>query len=106
MRNLTRAQRKKAMRQFKVGDVVTFGRGTYAYRVVEVSREGVVIDVTACKDVMKHIDIWARPQPDGKYFMTVLFDHNVQGSGPRCIYGRHGVTSGPPVHTDMEPDKC
>lgn len=104
MKNLTRAQRKKAMRQFKPGDVVTWGAGTVAHRVVEVCEDGVVVDVTSYSDD-RFIDIWARQQPDGKYFMTVLYDHNVQGPGPRCRFRRHGVAAGPPVHTDLEPDK-
>jgi len=105
VRNLTRAQRKKAQRKFKVGDVVTFGIRTWAHRVVDVTPRGVVIDVTSCKDIMPSIDWWARKQADGRYFMTVLYDHNTQGDGPCCRFAEQGVVSGPPEHTNMVPDK-
>ena len=104
MKNLTRAQRKKAMRQFKPGDVVTWGTGTIAHRVVEVTREGVVIDVTSQKDA-DGTWYWSRELPDGRRVMTVLFDHNIQNHGPRCRFATPSVTQGPPRHTDMEPDK-
>jgi hypothetical protein len=104
VKNLTRAQCKKAMKAFKVGDVVTWGMGSMGHRVVEVTREGVVVDVTSQKDD-PGAWFWSREQPDGKLFLTVLFDHNIQNSGPRCRFLRPGVTAGPPILTDMEPDK-
>jgi uncharacterized protein YkvS len=47
MKNFTRAQRKKAKRKFKVGDVVTWESGTISHRVIEVQEHGVVVDATS-----------------------------------------------------------
>lgn len=106
MKNLTRAERKKAMKQFNVGDVVTWGHGSISHRVVAVTERGVIVDVTACsKDERNHIDVWAVKQPDGRYFLLVLYDHNMQGPGPRCRFREHGVCSGPPRLSTDEPDK-
>lgn len=105
MKNLTRAQRKKAVKQFKVGDVVTWGNGCCSHRVVEVTERGVVVDVTSYKDHDRFIDVWAAKQPDGRYFVLVLFDRNMQGPGPRCRFREHGVDRGPPRHSTDEPDK-
>jgi|SRR5579863_5073241 len=91
MKNLTRAERKKAQRQFKVGDIVTWGDGFIAHRVVEVRVEGVVVDVTSQTDA----HFFADPQPDGRFFLLVSFDRN-----HRARSGR-----GPVRHSDMEPDK-
>ena len=104
-KNLTRAQRKKAMREFKVGDVVTWGCGSVAHRVVEVNRRGCVVDVTSCAAYDTHIDYWATKAPDGRYLLLVLFDRNMQGSGPRCRFREQGVVAGPVRHADIEPDK-
>ena len=107
MKNLTRAERKKAQKQFKVGDVVTWGSGTISHRVVAVTERGVVVDVTACsKDERNFVDVWAVRQADGSYHLLVLYDHNMQGSGPRCRFREHGVSSGPPRHSTDEPDKA
>lgn len=39
-----RAQNKKAARQFKVGDQVTWGRGVINHPVIEVRPDGVIVD--------------------------------------------------------------
>jgi hypothetical protein len=104
MKNLTRAQRKKAMKSFKVGDVVTWGHGITAHQVVEVCQKGVVVDVTSCDDDPL-IGCWARKQPDGRYFVTVLYDGNTQCTGIRCRFRKLGIDAGPPRHSDLEPDK-
>ncbi len=43
-RNSTRAQRKKLMHQFKVGDLVTWGEGRSAWPVLEVRQDGVIVN--------------------------------------------------------------
>lgn len=105
MKNLTRAQRKKAMKAFKVGDVVTWGDGLCSHRVVEVTVRGVVVDVTSEDTPGSQIWYWASKQPDGRYFLTVLYDSNMQGNGPRCMHREHAVCAGPVRHSDLEPDK-
>ena len=104
MKNLTRAQRKKAQKQFKVGDVVTWGGASCSHRVVEVTARGVVVDVTSHSGD-DTICWWATKQPDGRYFMTVLYDSNMQGPGPRCRFREHAVTAGPVEHSGQEPDR-
>ena len=47
MKNMTRAQRKKMMRQIKVGDVVTWGEAIIAHRVIATSMRGVVVDASS-----------------------------------------------------------
>lgn len=44
---MKRAERKKLRKQFKVGDVVTWGTGAVAHYVVEVKETGVVVDATS-----------------------------------------------------------
>lgn len=106
MKNLTRAGRKKAKKRFKPGDVVTWGTGTVAHVIVDVTDRGVVVDVTSQDRPQSHIHSWAKKQPDGRYFLLVLFDSNTQGPGIRCRFQEHGVSSGPVWHAgDMEPDK-
>lgn len=38
------AERKKLKRQFKVGDVVTWGLGRVSHRIIEVKEHGVIVD--------------------------------------------------------------
>lgn len=104
-KNLTRAERKKAVKKFKAGDVVTWGNGATAHRVVEVDRRGCVIDVTSCAATEPHIDWWTTRSADGRYLLLVLFDRNMQGNGPRCQHRERGVCAGPVRHTDIEPDR-
>src|SRR6188474_2721607 len=101
MKNLKRAQRKAIKKHFKVGDVVTWGTGSVSHRVVVVTDRGVVVDVTS----QSSPEAWASLQPDGRYFLLVLFDSNMQGSGPQCRFREHGVTAGPVRHSTEEPDK-
>lgn len=106
MKNLTRAQRKKAKKSFKVGDVITWGLGKISHVISGVTDRGVLVDVTSCaKDKTSNIDHWALRQPNGRYFLLVLYDHNTQGPGPRCRFRDPGVVSGPPRHSTDEPDK-
>lgn len=49
MKNFTRAQRKRAMRMVKVGDLVATENDGCRHPVLEVSMRGVVIDTTGCK---------------------------------------------------------
>ena len=93
MRNLTRAERKKAKRSFKVGDVVTWGDGCISHVVIDVRDDGVVVDTTSVELGMKHAD--------GRYSLLVLYDGNI-----RRYEGYFTATSkGPPRHSDAEPDK-
>lgn len=89
MKNLTRAQRKKAMKQFKIGDLVTWGSGVSAHRVVDVTDRGVIVDISTLG-------------LDGRYFLTVLYDKNMQGNGPRCRFREQNVQRGPIRHAVKE----
>jgi hypothetical protein len=97
VKNLTRAQRKKAIHKFKIGDVVTWGWSHIAHRVVEVTHRGVVVDVTELL-VEEGLQHWARQRADGRWVLLVLFDHNTKRA-------ELGTTCGPPVICDREPDR-
>lgn len=73
MKNITRAQRKKLHRTFKVDDLVTWGGGLYDCRVLEVQQNGLIVDATA--------------QGFPRHF--VAFDHNVR-NGTRHAEGSRG----------------
>jgi hypothetical protein len=78
---MKRAERKKVMKQFKLGDSVTWGNGATSHCVVEVRPTGVVVDVTSQKDA-KH---FAEQRTDGRLFLFVAFDRNNRnrsGRGP------------------------
>lgn len=94
---MKRAERKKARKQFHVGDVITWELGICAHRIVEVHDTGVTIDVTSHSGGSPGTDAryYGDIQPDGKIFFFVAFDKNNRQHGGR----------GPIVHTDMEPDK-
>jgi len=94
MKNLSRAQRKKAVKQFKPGDVVTWGTGATWHRVVEVTKRGVIVDVTEADNV----GYFGVLQPDGRYFLLVLYDANIQGNTLRCRFREYGVSRGPVRH--------
>lgn len=96
MKNLKRAAKKRESRKFKKGDWVTWGNGSRCHQVVDVSERGVTVDVTGENDA----HYWAQAQPDGRFFLVVLFDHNMQGPGPRCRFRENGVCSGPPRKVD------
>ncbi len=77
-RNFTRAQRKKARRSFHVGDVVTWGDGSWSHRVLEVQAFGVIVDATSAGF--------------GRYF--VAYDSNTRNGvyhheGGQCV--RHST---------------
>jgi len=79
---MKRAERKKLAKQFKVGDVVTWGRGLRSHVVVEVTPTGVYVDVTSHKD-SKYFA--SKQTPDGKILLFVSFDNNNRkksGRGP------------------------
>lgn len=105
MKNLTRAQRKRARKQFAVGDVVTWGTGLISHRVVEVTDRGCVVDVTSCVARDPAARWWSVERPDGTYVLLVLFDSNMQRNGPRCMHREHGVVAGPVRHSDHPPDR-
>lgn len=92
-RNATRAERKKARRIFKVDDIVTWGAGRVAHRVVEVAVEGLYVDVTSQKDAHQY----AIRKSDGRYWLFVLYDGNTRR--------KSGVSRGPPRHSDLAPDR-
>lgn len=94
-RNATRAERKKAQRIFKVGDVVTWGTGVVAHRVVRVAPEGLYVDVTSEEGASQY----ASRQPDGSYWLLVLYDGNMR----RLDAYKAGASRGPPRHTDAVP---
>lgn len=98
MKNLKRAARLREMKRFKPGDWVTWGIEVCVHQVVEVNERGVVVDVTGEKDA----HWFARLTSDNRHVLTVLFDHNMQGPGPRCRFREPGVTSGPPIKVDIE----
>jgi hypothetical protein len=66
-KNFTRAQRKKAKKTFKVGDVVTWGLGLISHRVIEVLEHGVKVDISK-SDLARYYG--------NTYF--VAFDHNAR----------------------------
>jgi hypothetical protein len=86
-----RAERKKAQKHFKVGDVVTWGACVVAHRIAEVTEDGVLVDITSQEDA----HFLASKVVDGKYLLFVSFDRNNRSRSGR----------GPVCHTDMEPDK-
>ncbi len=81
------AERKRMHHLFKVGDVVTWGRGTVSHRIVEVREHGVVLDTTS-------VD-FGELQSDGKRFHYVAFDNNNRDPNGR----------GPIRHSKDVPDK-
>jgi len=85
-KNFTRAQRKKAKKTFKVGDVVTWGLGLISHRVIEVLEHGVKVDISK-SDIAKYYG--------DTYF--VAFDHNAR-NGTVHHEGGKGVrlSSDPP----------
>lgn len=78
-KNFTRAQRKKAKKSFKVGDVVTWGLGLISHRVVEVLEHGVKVDISKSELAKSYGDT---------YF--VAFDHNAR-NGTFHAEGGKGV---------------
>lgn len=106
MKNLTRAGRKKARKSFAVGDVVTWGAGRIAHRVVEVTDRGVVIDVTSCVVRDPSASRWARSRGDGTYVLLVLFDGNTPSNSVVCARREHGVVRGPVRHSELVPDRA
>lgn len=101
MKNLSNAERKKAMKQFKIGDIVTWGFGKYWFPVIEVNPRGCVVDVGAMGKIDPFIDHWAKKQADGRYHVLVLFDANTP-SGPQCRFEERGVIRGPVRHVSRD----
>lgn len=77
MKNFTRAQRKKAWRKFKVGDVVTWGLGIVSHVIVEKLSHGVMVDVTSRREKEKFYP-HHKVTKDGRYLYFVAFDGNVR----------------------------
>jgi hypothetical protein len=71
-----RAIRKKAVKKFKVGDVVTWGQRRIAHKVIEIDSQGVWVDATSVGLI--------------RYFV-----HFAPGNKRE---------PGPPEHTDIPPD--
>jgi hypothetical protein len=46
MRNMTKAELKREQKKFRVGDVVTWGRGEFTQVVLEVRDNGLIVDAT------------------------------------------------------------
>lgn len=82
-----RAIRKRMRRKFRVGDVVTWGHGFIAHRVIAVHADGVVVDTTS-------VGI-GRLDDEGRRVMLIEFAPGSRSY--RC--------PGPPRHSDLEPDK-
>lgn len=78
--------RKKLSKKFKVGDVVTWGNGYIAHRVVSVNPQGVWVDSTSSG--------YGTRQKDGTRHLFIPFAGHERYQ-----------PSGPPVHTDLEPDQ-
>jgi hypothetical protein len=77
-----RAVRKKSRRQFQVGDAVTWGNGRVAHRVLEVKRDGLVVDSTSSG--------FGRRDRAGR--LTMLIEFAPASKSRRC--------HGPPRHAD------
>ena len=75
---MKRAQKKKLHKQFKVGDVVTWGIGRVAHRIIEMMDNGVVVDAAS----------------KGYPNLFVAFDGNNRSKSGR----------GPIFHSNFKPD--
>ena len=82
-----RAIRKKATNKFAVGDVITWGLGLVAHRVIGVTARGVIVDTTSSG--------YGRLS-DGRRTLMIEFAPGSRSN--RC--------PGPPRHSDLEPDRC
>ena len=94
---MKRSVRKRLKKQYKAGDLVTWGSGASSHRVVEVQEHGVVVDVTGVEGAGQ----WAERQKDGGHHLYVSFDRNNRsrsGRGPI----RHACTSEPPLENVMK----
>ncbi len=89
---MKRTERAKIAEQFKVGDVVTWGRGVCSHIVTEVTPIGVFVDVTFHKDSIYYA---TKRTDDDRILLFVSFDKN-----NRCKSGR-----GPISISNLEPDK-
>lgn len=67
-----RAEIKKLKRQLSIGDDVTWGNANKKHKIVDITNDGVIVDVTGEIDC----DIWAAKQSDGRFFHRVPFHSN------------------------------
>jgi len=81
------AIRKKMRRQFKTGDVITWGTGAVAHSVIDVVELGVVVDSTSSG--------FGRRLRDGR--LTLLIEFAPGSKSKRC--------HGPPRHSSLKPDQ-
>lgn len=72
-----RAEIKKLKRKLNIGDDVTWGNGNKKHKIVDITDDGIVVDVTDEIDC----DIWAAKQSDGRFFYGVPF-HSNRGTAP------------------------
>lgn len=102
VKNLKRAERKRMMKRFRPGDKVTWDHAILdEYNVIEVTDRGCVLDVTDYYTKNpEHAWISATQLPDGRFTILVLFDSNMQRSGPQCRFREHGVYAGPLRHVE------
>lgn len=80
-----RATRKKMRPKFKVGDVVTWDLGLVSHRVIEVRKDGVVVDSTSAS--------YGKIK-NGRRYMLIAFAP--ASKSKRC--------PGPPRHSKLKPD--
>lgn len=72
-----RADIKKLRRQLNIGDYVTWGDANKNHKIVDITNDGVIVDVTGETDC----DIWAAKQSDGRFCYGVPF-HSNRGIAP------------------------
>lgn len=72
-----RAEIKKLKRQLNIGDFITWGNGSKKHKIIDITNDGVIVDVTGEIDC----DIWAAKQSDGRFFYCVPF-HSNRGTAP------------------------
>lgn len=72
-----RADIKKLRRQLNIGDDVTWGNGLKKHKIVDITNDGIVVDVTGEPEC----DIWAAKQSDGRFFYGIPF-HSNRGTDP------------------------
>jgi len=78
---------KRLVRCFQVGDLVTWGSKVCSHRIVEVSPNGVWVDVTG----EDRAEYWASRHVGNRYHLFVRFDGNNRdrsGRGPITLVSR------------------
>ena len=67
-----RADIKKLRRQLNIGDDVTWGNGLKKHKIVDITNDRVIVDVTSEPECEK----WASKQSDGRFFYGIHFHSN------------------------------